>query len=130
MDQRVPQTYRQSESNFENPPNQENEANNPTTQQRKQNKQEKNINQSNDQAVDGPSAKLQRRQFIMERTIRAKLGTGMDSCVRVLNLFRRKGLKPTSFSMEEDLMVISVADDKWSAMVANLKTLADVSVVL
>ncbi|MFB0918176.1 MAG: hypothetical protein QMB63_03780 [Clostridiaceae bacterium] len=65
----------------------------------------------------------------MERTIRAKLGTGMDSCVRVLNLFRRKGLNPTSFSMEEDVIVISVADEKWSNMVANLKTLADVFVL-
>ncbi len=65
----------------------------------------------------------------MEKTIVAKLGSGMDSCVRVMNLLRTKGINSSYISIERDKMTIRVQEDFESRVLANLRTLADVSVL-
>ena len=53
----------------------------------------------------------------------------MDSCVRVLNLMRRKGIEVENISMEGGNLYIRVADELMDIVQLNLQSLSDVSLI-
>ena len=65
----------------------------------------------------------------MEKLVTAKLNYGMDSCVRVLNLMRRKGIEVENMSMEDGKIYIRVADELMDIVQLNLQSLSDVSLI-
>ena len=65
----------------------------------------------------------------MKKLVTAKLNYGMDSCVRVLNLMRRKGIEVENISMEGGNLYIRVADELMDIVQLNLQSLSDVSLI-
>ncbi len=65
----------------------------------------------------------------MDRMVTAKLNSGMDSCVRVLNLMRRKGITINKFSMDKEMLYLDVDPKSLEMVQLNLQTLSDVSLV-
>ena len=53
----------------------------------------------------------------------------MDSCVRVLNLMRRKGIIINKFSMDEEMLYLDVDPKVFETVQLNLQTLSDVSLI-
>lgn len=65
----------------------------------------------------------------MNTMVTAKLNSGMDSCVRVLNLMRRKGITINKFSMEKEMLYLDVDPKAIETVQLNLQTLNDVSLI-
>lgn len=65
----------------------------------------------------------------MDRMVTARLNSGMDSCVRVLNLMRRKGIIINKFSMDEEMLYLDVDPKVFETVQLNLQTLSDVSLI-